>query len=104
MSQTASFSPNKGPVGTVTTVSGTGWTGDNGGAIGPVTVGGETVLTHSLVASEAGVLSGEMTIPTIVGHGPQDVTICGFSSGTITFTGAWGLSIQQNSLNKTYPS
>ncbi len=102
MSQTASCSPNKGPVATVAAVSGTGWAGEE--VIDPVTVGGEPVLTHSLVVSGGGELSGNMTIPAISGHGPQDVVITGATSGAQTFTGAFALSIQQNSLNKTYPS
>ena len=82
---TATFTPAAGPIGTVTTVAGTGWATSD--TISAVTVGG-VAATHTLTVDGTGAISGTITIPT-VGGGPQDVVITGTTTPAQTFTNAF---------------
>ncbi len=83
---TATFAPDSGPVGTVTTVSGAGWA--LGDTITAVTVGGKSA-THTLTVNASGDLSGTITIPATLSTGAKNVVITGAHSGARTFTNAF---------------
>jgi prepilin-type N-terminal cleavage/methylation domain-containing protein len=78
----ASFSPTSGPVGTIISVTGSGWPlSDNNYT---VTVGG-TTATNSLTANSSGALSGTITVPSI-STGSQTVSITESISGIQIFS------------------
>jgi len=83
---TPTFNPSQGPVGTVTTVSGTGWAPSD--TITAVTVGGKSA-THTLTVNDTGALSGKITIPSGLTTGAKNVVITGQYSGARTFTSAF---------------
>jgi len=84
---TAVFDPVSGPVDTVIAVTGTGWVASDTIAAGNVTVGNITA-THTLTVNGSGVLSGNITVPTLA-VGLKTIVITGATSGAQTFTGAF---------------
>ena len=83
---TATFSPSSGPVGTMMTVSGTGWAGSD--TISSVTLGGISA-TKSLTVDSNGNLSGTITVPASAPTGLQTIIITGANTGVKTFTGVF---------------
>ena len=86
---TAIFNPATGPVGTVITVTGTGWAGND--TITAVTVGNITATsTHHLTVNAVGALTGNITVPTALDTlGLKDIVITGATSGAQTFEDAF---------------
>ena len=85
---TAEFNPDNGPVGQVIAVTGAGWTGNETiTGVGNVTVGGANAL-YTLTVDATGVLTGNITVPTLTG-GRYDIVITGSASGTHTWTRAF---------------
>jgi hypothetical protein len=82
---TATFSTTSGPVGTVITVTGSGWAVSD--TISGVTVGGVTA-TKTLSVNSSGNLSGTITVPTVT-VGLKNIIITGNNTGSKTFTGAF---------------
>ncbi|MCX6668038.1 MAG: hypothetical protein NTV74_07395, partial [Euryarchaeota archaeon] len=82
---TADFDPIIGPVGTIITVTGEGWTADE--LITAVTVGGGAAV-HTLTVDGDGNLSGTITVPTQA-TGLKNIVITGNTSGEQTFTNAF---------------
>jgi hypothetical protein len=101
MSQTAICTPNKGPVGTGTNISGAGWAPNE--YISLATIGGVTIVDPIWVDGD-----GLMTTPTIeipeLTHGPKDLVLTGNTNGEKTFPNAFVVTIQGNSLGKSYPA
>jgi hypothetical protein len=83
----AHFAPTSGPVGLAVTVTGEGWTAGETIAIGGVTVGGIAAV-HTLVINGSGVLSGTLTIPSMIG-GIKDIIITGSIMGPWSFHNAF---------------
>ena len=82
---TATFGQTSGPVGTVITVTGSGWAVSD--IISGVTVGGVTA-TKTLSVNSSGNLSGTITVPTVT-VGLKNIIITGNNTGSKTFTGAF---------------
>ena len=85
----ATFGPTSGPVGTVITVTGTGWVGEE--TVISVTIGGE-VAGYSLGVNVDGELTGEITVPDL-SPGFKDITITMAESGEQTFTDAFEITV-----------
>ena len=68
-SESANFSPTSGPVGTIITVSGSGWVYSD--TISSVTVGG-TTATNTLTINNVGALSGTITVPSGLSTGAKE--------------------------------
>jgi hypothetical protein len=84
-----SFAPIQGPVGTLLTVTGNGWTAsDTITGVAPVT--GVTVkainAAHTLVVSATGVLSGTITVPAGILIGANTIVATGTTTGAVTLT------------------
>jgi hypothetical protein len=84
---TADFDPPNGPVETEITVTGTGWVAIE--AVDPVTIGGETLPTHTLVVDGSGNLSGTITVPGGLVPGTYSIVITGATSGEQAFANAF---------------
>jgi large repetitive protein len=87
-SNTASFNPVNGPIGTVITVSGYGWAANE--QINSATVGG-VAATRSLTVNSSRTLSGTITVPSQVG-GFKNIVITGAVSGAKTFNNAFKIT------------
>jgi hypothetical protein len=92
----ATFTPNSGPAGTVTSVTGTGWAG--GEVITSVTVGG-IPAAHTLVVDGAGNLSGTVFIPATAPGGWNTSVITGSLSGALAFASAFYIQSASISVN-----
>jgi hypothetical protein len=93
----ATFSPTSGPVGTIITVTGSGWPlSDSNYA---VTVGG-TSATDSLTANSSGALSGTITVPSI-STGIQIVSITEAISGIQIFSTNFTVTTATATFNPT---
>ncbi|MCX6013161.1 MAG: IPT/TIG domain-containing protein, partial [Chloroflexi bacterium] len=83
---TAVPSPKTGPVGTVVTITGSGWAlSETINSSTGVTVGG-VAAAHTLVVSATGALTGTVTVPTGA-VGVCNIVITGSVTGLKTFTG-----------------
>jgi hypothetical protein len=93
----ATFTPSSGPVGTIITVTGSGWPfSDNNYS---VTVGGIAAI-DSLTANGSGALTGTITVPS-VGTGSQTVSIIETLSGVQIFSTNFTITAATANFNPT---
>lgn len=85
VSPKAAFMPTSGAAGIAVTVSGSDWDPDD--VISQVTVA-SVVAQHTLTVNTLGVLSGSITIPSLM-TGAKAISITGSKSGTRVFTSAF---------------
>ena len=83
----ATFEPTGGPVGTMITVTDTGWVADD--EIESVTVGGIAAEDYDLTIDGDGNLSGTITVPAGLSSGTYSIVITGEESSEQTFTDAF---------------
>lgn len=96
----ATFSPTKGPVGTVITVTGSGWAlSETISSSTGVTVGG-FAAAHTLAVSATGALTGTITVPTGAA-GACAIVITGSVTGIKTFAAAFTVASKTATFSPT---